>query len=196
MSNQDLIRKAFELLSGKWVMAIIAVVIVGLISNLPSAIDERLGILNLFISGAMAVGSATFFLKIVRNQKEQIEDVFDGFKTNYVASLVAAVCTAIIVILGFVALIIPGIILGLGLSQTFYILAEDKNISGIDAMKKSWAMMDGYKVKYFLLCLIYLGMGILGLLALVVGLFFVIPIISTSNALFYEKLKSGELAMA
>ncbi len=53
--------------------------------------------------------------------------------------------------------------------------------------------MDGWKMKYFLLCLLYFGMGILGLLALVVGLLFVIPIISTSNALFYEKLKAGQL---
>lgn len=192
-SNPDLISKAYELVSKKWILAIVAVILVGLISNLASAIDQKLAILNVFLSGALAVGSATFFLKIVRGQEERIEDIFEGFKTNYVASLVATIVMGIVIILGFIALIIPGVILGLGLSQTYYILAEDKEISGIDAMKKSWEMMDGWKTKYFLLCLLYFGMGILGLLALIVGLLFVIPIISTSNALFYEKLKAGEL---
>lgn len=192
-TNPDLISHAYKLVSKKWILAIVAVILVGLISNVGSAIDEKLAILNIFLSGALAVGSATFFLKIVRGQEERIEDIFDGFKTNYVASLVATIVMSIVIILGIIALIVPGIILALGLSQTFYILAEDKEISGIDAMKKSWEMMDGWKMKYFLLCMLYLGMGILGLLALVVGLLFVIPIISTSNALFYEKLKAGEL---
>ncbi|KPM49444.1 DUF975 family protein [Jiulongibacter sediminis] len=192
-TNPDLISHAYKLVSKKWILAIVAVILVGLISNLGSAIDEKLAILNIFLSGALAVGSATFFLKIVRGQEERIEDIFEGFKTNYVATLVATIVSLIVVMLGFIALIIPGVILGLGLSQTYYILAEDKEISGIDAMKKSWEMMDGWKMKYFLLCLLYFGMGILGLLALVVGLLFVIPIISTSNALFYEKLKTGQL---
>jgi uncharacterized membrane protein len=192
-TNPDLISQAYKLVSKKWILAIVAIIVIGLLSNLPSAIDEKLALLSIFLSGAFAVGSATFFLKIVRGQEEKIEDIFEGFRTNYLASLVATIVTFLVVFLGFIALIIPGIILGLGLSQTYYILAEDKEISGIDAMKKSWEMMDGWKMKYFLLCLLYFGMSILGLLALVIGLLFVIPIISTSNALFYEKLKAGEL---
>jgi len=76
----------------------------------------------------------------------------------------------IIIILGFILLIIPGVVLICGLSQTFLIIADDEtNISGIDAMKKSWEMMDGYKLKFFLLNLIHMGMVILGILMLVGG---------------------------
>ncbi len=127
-TNPDLISNAYKLVSKKWILAIVAVILVGLISNLGSAIDEKLAILNIFLSGALAVGSATFFLKIVRGREERIEDIFEGFKTNYVATLVATIVSLIVVILGFIALIIPGVILGLGLSQTYYILAEDKEI--------------------------------------------------------------------
>jgi uncharacterized membrane protein len=191
--NTDLIKQAFDLLSGKWLLAIAVSIIAGLLSGVPQAIDEKLTVLNIFITGAISVGTATFFLRIVRGQQERLEDIFEGFKTNYTASLVAVILTIIIVMLGFVLLIVPGIILALGLSQTFYILADDKQISGIDAMKKSWSMMDGYKVKYFLLCLLYIGMAIAGALALIIGLLFVIPLIQNTNTLFYEKLKAGEL---
>lgn len=192
--NTDLIKEGFEKLSGKWLLAIAVIILVGIFSNLPQFVDQKLAILNVFLSGAISVGAATFFLKIVRGQQECLEDIFEGFRTNYVASLVALVLTFIVVFLGFLLLIVPGVILGLGLSQTFYILADDKEISGVDAMKKSWEMMDGYKVKFLLLCLLYFLMVIAGLLALVVGIFFVIPIIQNTNALFYDKLKRGELS--
>ena len=191
--NTDLIKEGFEKLSGKWLLAIAVIILIGIFSNLPQFVDQKLAILNVFLSGAISVGAATFFLKIVRGQQERLEDIFEGFRTNYVASLVALVLTFIVVFLGFLLLIVPGVILGLGLSQTFYILADDKEISGVDAMKKSWEMMDGYKVKFLLLCLLYFLMVIAGLLALVVGIFFVIPIIQNTNALFYDKLKRGEL---
>ncbi len=193
-SNTDLIRRGYELLSGKWVMSIAVVILVGLFSGIPQAIDERLAVLSLFFGGALSVGSATFFLRIVRGGQERLEDIFEGFKTNYIASLLALILSFIVIVLGLLLLIIPGIILALGLSQIFYILADDKKITAVDAMKKSWDMMNGYKLKYFLLNLLYLLMFIAGFCALIIGVFFVIPIIQNTNALFYEKLKSGELA--
>ncbi len=191
--NTDLIKEGYEKLSGKWLLAIGVVILITLFSSLPQAIDEKLAVLNIFVSGAFSVGSATFFLNIVQGKQERLEDIFEGFKTNYLASLLALVLTFFVVFLGFLLLIIPGIILAIGLSQTFYILAEDKQITAVDAMKKSWDMMNGYKVKYLLLGLLYFLMAIAGLLALGVGLLFVIPIIQNTSALFYEKLKAGQL---
>ncbi|MFT6879347.1 MAG: putative membrane protein [Psychromonas sp.] len=196
MSNLDLIKKSQSLMKDHWLIAILLIIVYSIISSIPNRIDDSLSIIQLFLGGAFALGMSIYFLNIVRGGDARVENLFDGFK-KYVPSLVAYVVLIVLTVLGFILLIIPGIIIICGLSQTFYILADDKtNMSGIDALKKSWEMMDGWKVKYFLLKLIHGGMVIVGLLMLVIGIFYMIPIISTSQALFYEKLKAGGLTPA
>ncbi|MFT4735464.1 MAG: putative membrane protein [Arcticibacterium sp.] len=196
MSNLDLIKKSQSLMKDHWLIAILLIIVYSIISSIPNRIDDSLSIIQLFLGGAFALGMSIYFLNIVRGGDARVENLFDGFK-KYVPSLVAYVVLIVLTVLGFILLIIPGIIIICGLSQTFYILADDKtNMSGIDALKKSWEMMDGWKVKYFLLKLIHGGMVIVGLLMLVIGIFYMIPIISTSQALFYEKLKAGGLSPA
>jgi uncharacterized membrane protein len=186
MTNLDIIRKSRDLLNGKWLISIAVVFIYSLLTGSPSNIDNNFSIIVFIIGGALTLGLYIYFLNIIRGKDAGIEDLFDGFK-KFAHS-------TIIIILGFILLIIPGVVLICGLSQTFFIIADDEtNISGIDAMKKSWEMMDGYKLKFFLLNLIHMGMVILGILMLVVGIFYMLPIIYASLALFYDELKKGNL---
>ncbi len=196
MSNLDLIKKSQTIMKDHWLIALLVLIVYSIITSFPNRIDDSLNIINLFIGGAFTLGFSIYFLNVVRGTNPKFENLFDGFK-KYVPSLVAFVVMIIVVTLGFILLIVPGIMLACGLSQTFFILADDETeMSGIDALKKSWEMMDGWKVKYFLLNLIHMGMIIVGILMLVIGIFYMIPIISTSQALFYEKLKAGELTPA
>jgi uncharacterized membrane protein len=193
MSNIDLIKKSRELLAGNWLYAIAIVLIFSILTGSPSNVDQNLSILVLLIGGPLTLGLNIYFIHVVRSQNGGLEDLFDGFK-KYAQSTVAFILIMIVCAIGFVLLIIPGIMLVCGLSQTFFIIADDTNkISGVDAMKKSWDMMEGYKMKFFLLNLIHFGMVLLGILMLVIGLFYMLPIIYASLALFYDKLKKGEL---
>jgi len=193
MSNIDLIKKSRELLAGNWLYAIAIVLIFSILTGSPSNVDQNLSILVLLIGGPLTLGLNIYFIHVVRSLNGGLEDLFDGFK-KYAQSTVAFILIMIVCAIGFVLLIIPGIMLVCGLSQTFFIIADDTNkISGVDAMKKSWDMMEGYKMKFFLLNLIHFGMVLLGILMLVIGLFYMLPIIYASLALFYDKLKKGEL---
>lgn len=193
MDNIEIIKKSRSLLEGNWVTAIAVVLINSLLTGVPQNVDRGFSILVILIAGALNVGVSFYFLNISRGSYAGIENMFDGFR-KYIPATIAFIATVVVVMLGFVLLIIPGVILILGLSQTFFIIADDdSNISGIDAMKKSWEMMDGYKMKYFLLSLIHFCMIILGLLLLVIGIFYMLPIIYNSMALFYDLLKKGEL---
>jgi uncharacterized membrane protein len=193
MTNLDIIRKSRDLLNGKWLISIAVVFIYSLLTGSPSNIDNNFSIIVFIIGGALTLGLYIYFLNIIRGKDAGIEDLFDGFK-KFAQSTLAFILMTIIIILGFILLIIPGVVLICGLSQTFFIIADDEtNISGIDAMKKSWEMMDGYKLKFFLLNLIHMGMVILGILMLVVGIFYMLPIIYASLALFYDELKKGNL---
>jgi uncharacterized membrane protein len=90
---------------------------------------------------------------------------------------------------GIVFLIIPGIIIALGLSQTFYIIAENPETDGIKALQQSWNMMKGYKTTYFMLCLRYFLLSILCVLTLGFGFLLLAPYIQVTNANFYLELR-------
>ena len=87
-------------------------------------------------------------------------------------------------------LIIPGVIKSLSYAMTPYILKDYPQLSFNAAIEKSMEMMDGYKMKLFLLILIFIGWFILCiLLTLGIGLLWFIPYATTSYAAFYEELK-------
>ncbi len=81
---------------------------------------------------------------------EILKFIFDAkLFINYVA---ASLLVTLLVSVGFMLLIVPGIILGLGLMFTYYIIV-DKNLGPIEAMKESWNISKGYKMELFLLFL-------------------------------------------
>jgi uncharacterized membrane protein len=86
---------------------------------------------------------------------------------KYVATMLLV---SAIVIVGFILLIVPGIILSLVLGLSLY-LVMDKGLGPLEAIKESARITRGSRVKLFLLTLAIIGINILGLLALVVGLF-------------------------
>jgi uncharacterized membrane protein len=95
------------------------------------------------------------------------------------------------IVLWLLLLIIPGIIAAISYSMTFYILADDKSIKPMEAIDKSKKMMDGYKWKYFFLCLRFFGWALLCILTLGIGFLWLIPYINVSIAKFYDDVKEN-----
>ena len=75
----------------------------------------------------------------------------------------------------FLAGLVPGIIIAMGLAFVPYLVVE-RGLGPIDAIKESWRITKGHKWQLFLLVLALLGINLLGLLALVVGIFVAIPV--------------------
>ncbi len=101
--------------------------------------------------------------------------------------LAATILVMIAVVLGLILFIIPGIILGIGLMFTTYLII-DKNLGPIDAMKKSWHISKGYKWKLFLFTIVTIIVNILGALALLVGLLVTIPVTFMATIHIYRIL--------
>lgn len=96
----------------------------------------------------------------------------------------------LLIILSFAAGILP-LIASLRYSLVFYILSDNSEIAPIDTLKQSSQMMKGFKGKLFLLYLSFIGWFLLGILALGIGLLWVVPYVKTSEANFYENLKTA-----
>jgi uncharacterized membrane protein len=115
-----------------------------------------------------------------------------GFN-NFVTSLGAYLLMVLFTFLWMLLLIIPGIIAAISYAMTFYILADDESIGAMEAIDKSKEMMNGHKWAYFVLMLMYVGLGVLCLLTCGIGFFWLAPFISVTNAEFYDDLKRNQL---
>jgi len=139
-------------------------------------------------SGPFALGFAGFFLKRILGGEIAVKNIFDGF-SRFFRSFLVMFFTSLFTILWSLLLIIPGIIKGLGYSMAFYIMYDNPDIKPLEAIKESQIMMKGYKWKYFLLQLSFIGWIILASLTLGIGFFWLSPYMNLSMANFYENLK-------
>ncbi|MDG2194329.1 MAG: DUF975 family protein [Polaribacter sp.] len=193
--NSTLMKMAKESLHGKWLLAIGTFVLYGIIVGAIAAMAEYSSIMSLvtlLIAGPFTLGVAIFSLAISRDEDARFEQIFAGFH-NFGASLGAYLGAYLLMIvftfLWTLLLIIPGIIAAISYAMTFYILADDESIGAMEAIDKSKEMMHGHKWDYFVLMLMYLGLGVLCLLTCGIGFFWLIPFVQVTNAKFYDDIK-------
>lgn len=188
--NSIIMQQARESLKDKWGLAILTFLLFMLIAGGLQVIPIIGGLGSLVISGPFAVGLAIFTLSISRNQEAKLEQIFEGFN-NFTTALAAYLLKMVFIFLWTLLLIIPGIIAAYSYSMTFYILAEDNSLDAMEAIDKSKAMMNGYKLKYFRLQLRLLGLALLCILTLGIGFLWLIPYSAVCNAKFYEDVKAN-----
>jgi uncharacterized membrane protein len=136
-------------------------------------------------------GGDLLYVRCMRDEKIDISEMFNGFKNNYLNIILANLLTFAIVGLGIVFFIIPGIILGCRLVFVSY-LVMDKKMEPVAAVEKSWAMTRGHGWKIFGMGLLAILVFILGLLCLIVGVFFALMWIGTAFASLYHAIDLEE----
>lgn len=190
--NTELIKQARESLTGKWSLAIGTFIVYILVILTIQLIPIAGIIATLLITGPMNLGLVIFSLSISRNQDAELGQLFEGFKKFGVA-LSAYLLVALFTLLWMFLLIIPGIIKAISYSMTFYIIADDDNIGAMDAIDKSMLMMEGNKLKYFYLCLRFVGLALLCVITLGIGFLWLIPFAQITMTKFYEDVKGNQL---
>lgn len=114
----------------------------------------------------------------------------DQLIVNLLPAITLSLTTASIM-LGYVLLIIPGIIISFMLALVPFIVVEEdsNNINPIEVVKKSAYMMDGYKMKLFWCYVKLIPLFILCALPCGLGLFWFVPFMSFVLAKFYDAHK-------
>lgn len=187
--NTELIGQAKDALSGKWLLAIGTTLVYLIVVGASQAIPFAGAFIGLIVGGPFALGLIIFSKNIAHDSDPRLEQIFDGFK-NFGTAIATYLLVAVATIIGMLLFIIPGIILALGLCLSMYIIADDPEIGAYDALKKSWEMMNGYKVKYFGLVLLFIGLSLLCVLTLGIGFFFLMPLMQVAMFKFYEDVKN------
>ena len=188
-SNKELINQSVNALSGKWLLAVGTMLVYLILTGSLQAIPKIGPIIGLVTSGPFALGLILFFKNMADNREARLEQIFDGFK-NFGTALATYLLSSVAAIVGLVFLIVPGIIIGIGLAQSMYIISDDEEIGAYDALSKSWDMMDGFKMKYFGLLLILFLLSLLCILTLGIGFLWLIPIFQVTAIKFYEEVKT------
>lgn len=153
------------------------------------------GLISSLISLAllpMEVGMIRYVLDIVRGKEanlEYLKEYYDKILVIIVISFLVGIFTT----LGLILLIVPGIIIALGYSMVFYIFAENKEITSMGVLKRSKEMMNGYKMDYFLFCLSFIGWILLGALTLGILYIWLIPYMTSAQALYYDELSKKKI---
>ena len=139
-----------------------------------SAFQVIMSIVSVVVSFLVGVGMTTLALRAHDNvATAEIGDLWNpGPFWRFVG---AHILSAILIVLGLVAFVIPGIMIAVGLSFVPY-LVVDRGLGPIKAMQESWRITNGHKWPLFLLILAMVGLNLLGAIALVVGILVAIPV--------------------
>jgi len=145
---------------------------------------------SVFISNPIIVGKSRFFVHINENDRN-FATLFSAFKKgSYISVVKAMFFTYLFIFLWTLLLIIPGIIKSYSYRMAPYILSENPNLHYEEALSISRQMTDGEKLKMFILDLSFIGWFILGFLALIVGILFVLPYYEATWAQFYLNMRN------
>jgi uncharacterized membrane protein len=147
-----------------------------------------------FIMAPISIGYTFYILNFIRGKKLSINDIFSKMKyilPIWVVTFIVSALTG----LGFMLLVIPGIVIAMMFAMVEYVMADGEyNIS--ETLKQSRKLMDGYKWDLFVFNLSFFGWIILSIITIGILSIYTIPYITVSNALYYEELKKLKAAEA
>ena len=189
--NSELRAEARAALTDKWVMAAIATLIYSAVVGGLSAIPV-VGILILLLTLPIAYGYAIVILDVFRGSDVNIGGLFDGF-SDYGRIIGTKLLQAVYTVLWTLLLVIPGIIKYYSYAMTDFILKDQPELANNGAIEKSMAMMEGNKMKLFLLDLSFIGWQIVGSLCLGIGTFWVNAYREATIAEYYRYFESNQM---
>lgn len=151
-------------------------------------------IYSILLLNPIKYGVSFAYLRAARGDRLEVKDMFDVFK-NYWNAVLANLLVGVIIVIGIVFLIVPGIIFACKLAFVPY-LVVDRRMDVIEAVKESWRMTDGHAWTVFLIALLGIPICILGLLLFGVGIIFALIWIGLAFASLYYAVSNQEKSPA
>lgn len=142
---------------------------------------------SLLLGGALTLGASFMALSVTDGKSIKVDNIFGGFK-QFGSSLVLNILISIFTFLWSLLLIVPGIIMSLAYSMSYFVLLDNPELSPDAARKKSIELMKGYKWKLFCLKFSFIGWYLLSILTLGILFFWVNPYERAAEAEFYRNI--------
>lgn len=126
-------------------------------------------------------------LNIRRGLPYHFGTLFEGFKI-FIPIFLTGLAATLLIFMGIILFIVPGIVLALGFLPWMQVVLDGEH-APLEALRRSWDLMRGYKMQALYLLLLLIPFNIGGLICLLVGLFVTLPISMLSLVAFYERVR-------
>ena len=163
-------------------------------NDLKSLFDYHIGIggyvgmgVMAIVTGVLNAGYLKYIVNFVRTGKFDANDIIETIKNKWIDILVAVILTSVIVTLGLIAFVIPGIILAFAYTLAVF-LVIDKDVKGQDSLKESRELMRGHKFEAFVLGLSFIGWAILVPFTLGILAIWLVPYMTLTFAIYFDYL--------
>lgn len=143
-------------------------------------LDSLLGILMM----PLGIGTTAFFISLIENENFEAKDLFKYYH-DFVKVIGVTILMGLIVMLGYICFIIPGIILTLSHSLVPIILIKKPELGIVETLKYSREKMQGHKLDTFVLGLSFIGWAILGTLTFGILYIWLYPYMQLTFTKFY-----------
>ncbi len=143
-------------------------------------------IVGWLVGSYLWAGALRVALSAARQEPVDFAQFFSG-GDRMVALLIANFLVSLGTAFGIILLIVPGVVLAAGWSLASF-LVVDAEESPIEAMKASWELTQGHKMKIFLFGLASFLLFILGACACYIGMFAAIPVVVVAFAEVYRRI--------
>lgn len=170
-----------------WITTFILGFISGFTNN--EIISMLVSILSMFITMPLSFGVCKFLKNFVVNDTTDTYDVTSLYKDT-VKIVILSILISIITMLGFVCLIIPGIILVFSFAIVPYIYENNRDLGYIEILKLSYNMMKGHKLDLLVLELSFIGWMILSSFTLGILYIWLLPYYQTAITKFYVEVEN------
>lgn len=195
-SATDIISQAWQLWKNHIVFSWMILGVVFVVTIVFGIVDPHgksvlISILSMVVTLFFELGAFALFLKLVRTGQEgKIEEII-GQKDIFLQALIGNLVYYVLMIIGFILLIIPGIYVAVRLMFLPYVFVDQK-LGWKEALNEASRLSEGHR--WQLLCFIFLIalMNIVGAMLLLVGLLVSIPVSAIAMAMAYESLKKDK----
>ena len=146
------------------------------------------------LTPAFELSIMMIYLDMTHGIKPVVSRVFDGFYDLW-SVVKLYLISGLFIFLWSLLFVIPGIIKAFSYSMAPFILAENKGMPALEAIRRSKAMMEGHKTDAFVLYLSFIGWMLLTYVTFGLSLIWVGPYIIATYTNFYNRIK-GEVSTA
>jgi uncharacterized membrane protein len=195
-SATDIIGQAWQLWKNHVIFSWMVLGVVFVVTIIFGILDPKgesvlVSILSMLVTLFFELGAFALFLKLVRTGQEgKIEEII-GQKEIYPQALIGNIIYYLMMIVGFILLIIPGIYVAVRFMFLPYVFVDQK-LGWQEALKEASRLSEGRRWDLFGFSLLLVVMNIVGALLLLVGLLISIPVSAIAMAMAYEALKKDK----
>ncbi len=164
--------------------------VVGLAGGNSEEPNMGASLLSLVVELAMlpiSFGTLVYVVKFVRKEPYELKDIF-GYYSKFWPIFALNFLIGLFVGLWSLLLIIPGIIAAISYTMAMLIMVDGED-NAMECIRKSKAMMKGYKWDYVVFQLSFILWHLLGAVTFGLAYIYVYPYLMVSEVLYYEELK-------